>query len=216
MKWRLWVWRRINPSSSLNIYPIQGPTDQNRLVQDQAVRFGPRTRPDQDQKILRNLGPDRTRTKNFEKSRTESDQDRKNLRNPGPTRTRTRKFWEIQDQPGPRPENFGTSRTDSDQDQVDFRKPGSIRTGTKYAFHQYAENSPSPYSQSKVDGLLMNSSGSKIPGILWSVICWQKSTTYACLRFSEFYKNNNFENVRERHLWTKNPQLFFSRIMIRW
>ena len=40
----------------------QGSTDQNRLVQDQAVRSGPRTRPDQDQKFLRNLGPDRTRT----------------------------------------------------------------------------------------------------------------------------------------------------------
>ena len=118
----------------------QGSTDQNRLVQDQAVRSGPRTRPDQDQ-----------------------DQDRKNLRNPGPTRTRTGKFWEIQDRPGPGPENFGTSRTDSDQ--VDFRIPGSIRTGTKYAFHQYAENSLSPYSQGIVDGLLMNSSGSFICGI---------------------------------------------------
>ena len=68
----------------------QGSTDQNRLVQDQAVRSGPRTRPDQDQKFLRNLGPDRTRTKNFEKSRTEPDQDRKILGHLGQTRTRTK------------------------------------------------------------------------------------------------------------------------------
>ena len=166
-------------------YWNQGSTDQNRLVQDQAVRSGPRTRPDQDQKFLRNLGPDRTRTKNFEKSRTESDQDRKNLRNQGPTRTRTGKFWEIQDRPGPGPENFGTSRTDSDQDQVDLRKPGSILTGTKYAFHQYAENSPSPYSQGKVDGVLMNSSESKKPGNIVKCHLWTKMHSY-------FFQNHDW------------------------
>ena len=38
-------------------YGIQWSTDQNRVVQDQAVRSGPRTRPDQDQQNLDNLAP---------------------------------------------------------------------------------------------------------------------------------------------------------------
>ena len=143
--WRCWIYFKIHSP------PTRDP--RTRTDWSRTKRFGPV------------LGPDRTRTKNFWEIQDRTGPGPNILRNPGPTRTRTRKFWEIQDQPGPRPENFGTSRTDSDQDQVDFRKPGSIRTGTKYAFHQYAENSPSPYSQSKVDGLLMNSSGSFICGI---------------------------------------------------
>jgi len=39
----------------------QGSRDRNRLVQDQAVRSGPRATPDQDQQNLENLEPDRTR-----------------------------------------------------------------------------------------------------------------------------------------------------------
>ena len=63
----------------------------------------PRTRPDQDQKVLRNLGPDRTRTKKIEKSRTELDQDQEKFGNLGPDRTRTNKIKK--------------SRTEPDQDQ---------------------------------------------------------------------------------------------------
>jgi len=66
-------------------------------------RTSSRTRPDQDQKILRNLEPDQTRTKNFEvrpgpgpenfeKSRTDSDQDQQNLEILGPNRTRINKI----------------------------------------------------------------------------------------------------------------------------
>ena len=105
--WRCWIQ---NPFTT-----NQGSTDQNRLVQDQAVRSGPRTRLDQDQRFLRNLGPDRTRTKHFEKSRTDSDQDRKNLRNQGPTRTRTKKNLKISDRTEPGPIKFRKSRTKSDR-----------------------------------------------------------------------------------------------------
>ena len=82
----------------------QGSPDQNGLVQNQAFRSGPRTKPDQDQKIREiqdQLGPG---LENFKKSRTEPDQDQQKLENLGPARGRTSKMAVRRSVDGPRSE----------------------------------------------------------------------------------------------------------------
>ena len=86
----------------------QGSTDQNRSVPDRAVRFGPRTGPDQD---------------------------RKKLRNPGPGRTRTKYFPKISDQVGPGLNIFGKSRTNSDQDQIFQKISDQLGPGPEYIWN---------------------------------------------------------------------------------
>ena len=82
--WKKLVRAKTNQIENILFRDLRTKTDRSRTE-----RFGPV------------LGPNRTRTKKFWKSRTGPDQDQKNFKNYGPNRTRTKQILKISDQLGP-------------------------------------------------------------------------------------------------------------------
>ena len=94
----------------------QGSTDQNRSVPEKNEKSW--TRPDQDLKGLRNLGPTRTRNKYFPKISDQLGPGPNIFGNHGPTRTRTKYFRK--------------SRTSSDRDQNLYEILSQLGPGPKF------------------------------------------------------------------------------------